>query len=97
MQTKQAAGREYIDEWVLEELVKGKPIEDINGITFVIGNELLTVTKKADGSFDVEPQKAKEVIVLQKKIATEFENICTTCGLEHQSYKEVLQCCDDIE
>ncbi|MBM7715106.1 hypothetical protein MHB50_12010 [Siminovitchia sp. FSL H7-0308] len=95
MQTNQSAGRIFIDEWVMERLVMGKSIEDMNGTTFIYGNELLTLKKKADGSFVVVPQKAPEVVVLEKP-HTEVE-ICPKCGTEYSSFKESLQCCADID
>jgi hypothetical protein len=95
MQTKQSAGRIFIDEWVMERLIMGKSMEDLDGTTFVYGNELLTLKKKADGSFAVEPQKAPEVIVMEK--SHDDANLCDACGMEHVSHKDALECCANID
>ncbi|RWR14620.1 hypothetical protein [Siminovitchia fortis] len=97
MQTKQTAERDFIEEWILEELIKGKTVEEMNGTTFVLGNELLTLKRNAEGSFDVEPLAAKEVVVIREEEKLEIENICSKCGMEHQTFKEVIQCCENVE
>ncbi len=95
MQTKQTAEKDLIEAWILEELTKGKTVEEMNGTTFVYGKELLTLKRNAEGSFDVEPLPAKEVVVIREEM--EMENICNKCGMEHQTFKEVIQCCEDVE
>lgn len=95
MQTKQSSGSIFIDEWVMERLIMGKSVEDMDGTTFVYGNELFTLKKQTDGSFVVEPQNAPEVIVLEKAHAE--VDICRACGTEHSSYKESLECCAHID
>ncbi|MFS0645452.1 hypothetical protein [Siminovitchia sp. 179-K 8D1 HS] len=95
MQTKQSEGRIFIDEWVMERLIMGKSVDEMDGTTFVYGNELLTLKKKVDGSFVVEPQRAPEVVVLEKP--EENVNFCRACGTEHSSYKESLECCAHID
>ncbi|RST75137.1 hypothetical protein D4T97_007715 [Siminovitchia acidinfaciens] len=97
MQTKQTAERDFIDGWILEELIKGKTIEEMNGTTFVFGKELLTLKRNAEGSFDVEPLETKDIVIIQEEGKMRIENMCDKCGTEHQTFKEVIQCCEDIE
>lgn len=97
MQTKHAEERDLIEGWILEELIKGKTIEEMNGTTFVFGKELLTIKRNAEGSFDVEPLETKEVVFIKEEEQMETANMCNKCGMEHQTFKEVIQCCEDIE
>ncbi|MBD8007108.1 hypothetical protein [Bacillus norwichensis] len=97
MQTKQTTDRDYIEEWILAEMTKGKTVEEMSGTTFVLGNELLTLKRNTEGSFDVEPLATKEVVVIREEEKMKIENICNKCGMEHPTYKEVIQCCEDVE
>lgn len=86
----------FIDEWVLEQIFEGKTENDLVGTTFVYQNKLLALTTKSDGSFGVIPLPAKEVVFVPQNKVIE-ENICTTCGMDHATQKDVLQCCASIE
>lgn len=97
MQTKQATGIDFIEEWVLQKLVMGRTIDEMNGTTFVYGNELLTLKKNADGAFDLEPFKVPEVIFLDKPGKEELADTCFTCGMEHHSHKAALECCANVD
>ncbi|MFD1707298.1 hypothetical protein ACFSCZ_11205 [Siminovitchia sediminis] len=97
MQTREKADKEYIDGWILEKLLEGKTVEEIEGTAFLMGNELFILKTSTVGSLDIEPLRVKEIVMIQSQEQQVSSNICDKCGLEHSSFKDLLQCCEDID
>lgn len=97
MQEKQWSGKEFIEDWVSQRMQMGKTIDEMHGTTFVYGNEMLTLKKGTERVFEFEPKEVPRIVVLHKNDELELGNTCCTCGMEHHSFKAVLECCADVD
>lgn len=97
MQANQSIKKEMIQEWVTQNEIMGKTSDDMNGTTFVHGNELLMLKSNGRGGLEVEPLEVPEVIVFNKEYDASKMNICNACGMEHPTIKEVTECCAELD
>lgn len=96
MQFTQATGRELIERWVLIQRGLGKTNDEMKETTFVYGNEILTIHFNEQGSIKIESEQ-KHVVVFRKMDELDMTNTCRACSIEHQSYKDAIECCVEIE
>ncbi|MEW9673185.1 hypothetical protein [Ammoniphilus sp. 3BR4] len=96
MQLTKATGKELVERWIYQNRGLGRTTDQMEGTTFVYGNEILTLTSNKRGTLDIQ-SKQTPVVIFRKMDELEMRNICRACSLEHTSYKEAVECCVDIE
>ncbi|MEW9672925.1 hypothetical protein [Ammoniphilus sp. 3BR4] len=96
MQIAKATGKEFVERWILLNRGSGKTNDQMKGTTFVYGNEVLTLTSNERGDLEINSHQTN-VIVFRQMIELDMRNICRACSMEHQSYKDAIECCVDIE
>ncbi|MEW9673726.1 hypothetical protein [Ammoniphilus sp. 3BR4] len=96
MKLTQATGKELIERWILQNRGIGRTTDQMIGTTFVYGNEISTLSSNERGELEIHSEKSR-VVVFRKMDELDMTNTCRACSLEHQSYKDSIECCVDIE
>lgn len=95
MKATKATGKELVERWILQNRGIGRTNEDMLNTTFVYGDEILTLVANGQ-NLEIEFQQG-QVVVFRKIDELDMTHSCRACGLEHQSHKEAIECCMDIE
>lgn len=97
MQITKATGKELVERWILQNKGLGRTKDEMTGTTtFVYGNEILTLTSNEQGDLEIKSQQTR-VVLFRKLDELDMTNSCRACGLEHETYKDAIECCIDIE
>ncbi len=96
MQAIKATGKELAERWILQNRGLGKTNEEMINTTFVYGDVILTLVANEQGNLEIESKKGR-VVVFRKIDELDLTHTCRACGMEHQSHKEAVECCMDIE
>lgn len=95
MHITKATGKDLVERWILQNRGLGRTKDQMTGTTFVYGNEILTLTSSEQGNLEIESQQTR-VVLFRKLDELDMTNSCRVCGLEHETYKDAIECCIDI-
>ena len=85
------SGLELVNKWIDVNRNLGMSEEQMDGLTFVYGNDLYKVHKNQRG-LDIQAAKGKVVVFRQSEINTN-PFVCRCCGSEYNNEVDTIRCC----
>jgi|GEM_PF-1985907 len=93
---RKAVGYDLVNKWIQRNRSLGKTNDEMNGTIVVFGDGIYTISKTDSGELDVQLTRGNVVIFRDmKELAA--ENECRACGMLHDTYKEAVECCMNMD